>query len=70
MAEKHDYRILVRHGKKYRPVADIQRNGTPIWASSSADVLKWFSIDRQELARRKSRLYKRFPKLQLSIRRV
>ena len=70
MAEKHDYRILVRHGKKYRPVAGIQRNGAPIWASSNVDVLKWYSIDRQELAKRKSRLYERFPKLLFSIRRM
>ena len=66
----HDYKIMVQDGKKYRPVADILPNGKPIWATSKSDTLVWYGLTRQDLAKRKARLFKRFPNLKISIRKV
>ena len=66
----HDYKILVHDGKQYRPVADITPTGQPIWASSNEDTLKWYGLTRQDLAKRKTRINKRFPRLKISVRRV
>ncbi|MCP4541722.1 MAG: hypothetical protein GY832_31710 [Chloroflexi bacterium] len=67
-----DYRIMVRERKsrKYRPVADILASGLPVWATGGKDTLKWFGLTRQDLAKRKAALAKRFPNLKFSIRTV